>query len=128
MVSGTAPKATGTTLITFAANDGATTGAGLSLQFSIKVCVYKNQQPEAVETVSESTGNVYPTFALTGVTVRSETGNGTILVRNLQGKIVKSIAIQGEKTEVETADLPSGEYLIQIIENENVITKKIIVR
>ncbi|MBP5372344.1 MAG: alkaline phosphatase [Bacteroidales bacterium] len=128
VVSGTAPKATGTTLITFAANDGATTGAGLSLQFSIKVCVYKNQQPEAVETVSESTGNVYPTFALTGVTVRSETGNGTILVRNLQGKIVKSIAIQGEKTEVETADLPSGEYLIQIIENENVITKKIIVR
>ena len=128
VLSGTAPKRTGVSLITFSAIDGETTGAAISLEFSLKVCVYKDTEPEAVETISESTSNVYPTFALTGVTVRSETGNGTILVRNLQGKIVKSIAIQGEKTEVETADLTSGEYLIQIIENENVITKKIIVR
>ena len=128
VLSGTAPKSTGTTLVTFAANDGATTGAGLSLQFSIKVCVYKNQQPDAVETVEEPTNMVYPTFALEKIVVSSETGVGTILVRNLQGKIVKSIAIQGKQTEVETAGWASGEYLVQIIENENVTTKKIIVR
>ena len=128
VLSGTAPKPTGTTLVTFATYDGATTGAGLSLQFTVKVCVYKNQQPDAVESISEQDNMVYPTFALEKIIVSSEAGKGTILVRNLQGKIVKSIAIQGKQTEVETAGLASGEYLVQIIENENVTTKKIIVR
>ena len=44
------------------------------------------------------------------------------------GKIVKNVPIQGNITEISTSDWPAGEYLIQIIEDEDVTTKKIIVR
>ena len=111
----------------FNATDGKTSGASITLSFSVNICVYK-EKPQAVETTEEKTNIVYPTFSVSKVSVQTKSGEGEIIIRNMLGKIVKNVPIQGNITEISTSDWPAGEYLIQIIEDEDVTTKKIIVR
>ena len=126
-LSGYTPLTLGTTKTTFTATDGKTSGASISLTFVVNICIYK-EEPQAVETTEEKTNIVYPTFSVSKVSVQTKSGEGEIIVRNILGKIVKNVPIQGTITEISTSDLPAGEYLIQIIEDEDVTTKKIIVR
>ncbi|MBO7125882.1 MAG: T9SS type A sorting domain-containing protein, partial [Bacteroidales bacterium] len=52
---------------------------------------------------------------------------GQAVIRNMQGQIVKTINLTGKETEISVSNLHSGEYMLQIIENGNVTTKKIII-
>ena len=126
-LSGYTPLNLGTYRIMFNATDGKTSGASITLSFSVNICVYK-EKPQAVETTEEKTNIVYPTFSVSKVSVQTKSGEGEIIIRNMLGKIVKNVPIQGYITEISTSDWPAGEYLIQIIEDEDVTTKKIIVR
>ena len=90
----------------------------------IEVC---REKTDAVETIDNNVV-VYPTIALSNVTVKSDHADGQIIVRNLQGQIVKIVPITNNKTEISVSNLHSGEYVLQIIENGNVTTKKIIIR
>lgn len=128
ILSGKTLKSTGVTFVTFTATDGNTSGAAITLLFTIKICTYKDTLPSSVENIYEPQSNVYPTIALSQITVHSETGNGKIIVRNIQGRTIAVKPIQGEETIISTDNFAPGEYLIQIVENENVTTKKIIVR
>lgn len=125
---GTTMKRLGTSIITFTVTDGQTTGASISIDFYLNICVYKEEQPEALDEIASEQVSVYPNPVIEKITVKSDSDNGTILVRSIDGRIVKEIAIKGTLTEIPVCDLRAGEYLIQIIESNNVTTKKVIVR
>ena len=71
---------------------------------------------------------VYPNPVVTQITVKTESTQGTIVLRTIDGRIVKELSINGNSTEIPVNGLPAGEYVIQINDNTNVTTKNIIVR
>lgn len=124
--TGTAPAMLGVQNISFKVSDGASTGAGAEVTFMVRIEVCR-EKTDAVETIDNNVV-VYPTIALSNVTVKTDHADGQIIVRNLQGQIVKIVPITNNKTEISVSNLHSGEYMLQIIENGNVTTKKIIIR
>ncbi|MBO7054546.1 MAG: alkaline phosphatase [Bacteroidales bacterium] len=125
--TGTAPAMLGLQAINFKVSDGGSTGAGVKdFTFTVRIEVCRETEPEAVESVDNNVV-VYPTIALSNITVKSNGGNGQVVLRNMQGQIVKKVDLTGDKTEISVSNLHSGEYMLQIIENGNVTTKKIII-
>ena len=125
--SGTAPAMLGLQSINFKVSDGSLTGAGVKdLTFTIRIEVCRETTPDAIETVDNHVV-VYPTIALSNVMVKTNGTNGQAILRNMQGQIVKIVNLTGDETEISVSNLHSGEYMLQIIENGNVTTKKIII-
>ncbi|MCQ2958635.1 MAG: alkaline phosphatase [Bacteroidales bacterium] len=122
---GTSLKRTGTSLVSFTATDGAKSGAAIEISFTVKICIYADKTN--MENITSNKA-VYPTLAMSKVTVRTDGNDGQIIMRNMLGQTVKTVSITNNLTEIGVSDLPKGEYLIQIIEDKNVTTKKIIVR
>ena len=126
--TGTAPAMLGIQALNFKVSDGGSTGAGVKdFTFVVRIEVCKETEPEAIETVDNNVV-VYPTIALSNITVKSNGDKGQAVIRNMQGQIVKTINLTGKETEISVSNLHSGEYMLQIIENGNVTTKKIIIR
>lgn len=125
---GTSPKRIGSTIVGFTATDGATTGAGVIVNFYVTLCVYKEDVVEDVELVENQNTTIYPTISIESVTVKTEGTEGTIVVRNSLGKIVATKTITSNETSLQTDGFAAGEYFVQIIEKENVTTKKFIVQ
>ena len=72
---------------------------------------------------------MYPNPASNFVTIKlSENVNAVATVLDLNGKIVKSTAINGISTVINTTDLISGVYFIQLKNGNDVSTKKLIVQ
>lgn len=127
-ISGHGTKRLGTSNVTFNVTDGESTGASITIQFLVKICVYKEEENTAINQIKESnTDIVFPSISVTAVTVRSTSGKGEILVRDLHGKIVKTVSVNGPETVVETGQLKAGEYIVQIIDDEIITSRKIIV-
>ena len=125
---GKAPLSTNTSNITFSATDGATTGASITVKVYICITVYKEQSTAIDNQPKEDTYSIYPIPTIANITVESPYATGTIELRDTQGRIVKTTTVTSNKTEINTEDLPAGEYLIQIRDGNNVTCKKIIVR
>lgn len=54
--------------------------------------------------------------------------NSLVRLTNVQGQIVKSIIVQGSQSNIETADLASGLYILQWLYNGHTVEKKIIIQ
>ncbi len=124
---GHTPLRLGTSLVTFSVTDGATTGAGVIVSFYVTICVYK-EVVEDIETVENDNIKMFPTISTQSVTIKTEGTGGTIIVRNSLGQIVTTQKIIGNETTINTENFAAGEYFVQIIEGENVTTKKFIVQ
>ena len=125
---GQSPLATGTSPIALSVTDGATTGASITVKVYICITVYKEQSTAIDNQPKEDTYSIYPIPTIANITVESPYATGTIELRDTQGRIVKTTTVTSNKTEINTEDLPAGEYLIQIRDGNNVTCKKIIVR
>lgn len=126
-LQGHSPMAKGVSFVTFSATDGATTGAGISVRFNVAICVYK-EVVDDVEVVENENITIYPTISTQSITIKTEGTDGTIIVRNSLGRIVATETIKGNETTIITKNFAAGEYFVQIIEEENVTTKKFIVQ
>lgn len=125
---GHSPLRLGVTNTTFSATDGSTTGASITTQFVVKICVYKEVVPEAVGSVASASTKVYPTVSISKIIVETSGELGQIIIRDMQGRLVQKISITDRVTEINTEHLVAGEYNVQIIDGENVTNKKIIIR
>ncbi len=128
VLSGTAPKKVGINYVNFEIVDGQTTGAAIVQNVQIKILVVKDEEPQAAEKIAKGEVVVYPNPVVTQITVKTESTQGTIVLRTIDGRIVKELSINGNSTEIPVNGLPAGEYVIQINDNTNVTTKNIIVR
>lgn len=128
IIYGQAPHAVGTSPIAFNASDGTTTGASITAKIYVQICVYQEDATAIDNQPKEDNYSVYPIPTIVSITVESSNSEGMIVLRDLQGRIVKTKSITSNKTEIYTKDLPKGEYIIQISEGENITCKKIIVR
>jgi hypothetical protein len=82
--------------------------------------------------LNESTQNsfeVYPNPASDLVNISlAESMNATVTVLDLSGKAIKTSTINGTSTALNTNDLISGVYFVQMIHGNNIMTKKLIIQ
>lgn len=125
-LSGHTIKQTGTTRTTFAITDGATSGASITVNLVVLTCIYKETNTSA-KPIDENSVSVYPNPAVTSISVKTVTNDGHIEIRSIDGKLVRYIPISNNITEISTTGMKRGEYIIQIIENDTVTTKKVLI-
>jgi hypothetical protein len=83
-------------------------------------------------TINETSKNsfeLYPNPANNNVTIKlTENVNAMATILDLNGKVVKSNAINGVTFTLNTADLISGVYFVQLSNGNEVMTKKLIIQ
>lgn len=55
--------------------------------------------------------------------VDGEFENAIFMLRNLEGKQVKSIVLNNKTTEINLGDLSKGDYIYQVIQNEKKVAE-----
>jgi hypothetical protein len=72
---------------------------------------------------------IYPNPAGPHFTIeRTIDSNYTLNMRNLNGQLIKSVSAEGSNFQVETGDLASGIYLVEMHDGNNTDMEKIIIR
>ena len=70
--------------------------------------------------------NLYPNPANEKLTVESAVEMKEVKIYNLIGGLVRSFSYMGTKTEISLEGLPNGVYFIQLVNNENTVSKRFI--
>lgn len=71
---------------------------------------------------------VYPNPTNATITIQSSSDIGRVTIRDIHGRQVRSIANVMDSGKISLEDLPAGVYLIQLIDHDNTITIKRLVK
>ncbi len=71
--------------------------------------------------------SVYPNPAQDFVTINGLSGQNGIKIRNVFGKIVKSLKVASNEITIRIANVPTGIYFIEIIGENKRVSKKMVV-
>ncbi|HEY4786087.1 MAG TPA: T9SS type A sorting domain-containing protein, partial [Bacteroidales bacterium] len=80
--------------------------------------------------MDKSDGVIYPNPTLTGTfNVNLPDGADAVNILDMSGRIVKQVKLSGETfIEMNLGDAPAGIYVVQIVNNQNSIYRKLIVK
>jgi hypothetical protein len=82
-----------------------------------------------LENLKTGSIKIYPNPANRNFTIeRSSDSNYTVKMMNVNGQIIKSVSAEGTNFKVETGDLASGIYLVEMQDGNNTDREKIIIR
>lgn len=71
---------------------------------------------------------IYPNPASNSLTIQTTTANSDLKIYNQLGQCMKELKIQNNLSTIDISDLPNGQYLIQIVTDKQLSTKKITIQ
>ncbi len=89
---------------------------------------YKLDEFTSVDEAQAIDMNIYPNPVADQINVSVEDyRNTTLEVYNLLGKVVKTVELDSQNTQVDVSTLSNGTYIVRVMNGEKVSTKKVIV-
>lgn len=103
---------------------------GFYIQWPTKLNSEMPKDSETVQGIENMIDlQVYPNPALEFVNIEiSDSFEGTILLHNIQGQMIREIPINGRKSRIELFDLLPGNYILSLADESGILSQKQIVK
>ncbi|OSZ79189.1 hypothetical protein CAP35_13315 [Chitinophagaceae bacterium IBVUCB1] len=97
-----------------------------AIKFEEKALTFDAKMTTGIAGVATQTAGIFPNPAKNNISITGLTGNATVTVYDVMGKVVATHAVSASNNEVNIANLPTGNYVLKLATASDVTTVKLV--